>query len=104
MLQFEELRLRLAGMEDDLNDLAGALGMAQMEREVEELEQRAMAPNFWDNMEAAQKVTHRVNQLHIKIDSYNKLKALFADTMALIELADEMEDLSMLEECTAGWD
>ena len=104
MLQFEELRLRLAGMEDDLNDLAGALGMAQMEREVEELEQRAMAPNFWDNMEAAQKVTHRVNQLHIKIDSYNKLKALFADTMALIELADEMEDLSMLEECTAGVD
>ncbi len=104
MLQFEELRLRLAGMEDDLNDLAGALGMAQMEREVEELEQRAMAPNFWDNMEAAQKVTHRVNQLHIKIDSYNKLKALFADTMALIELADELEDLSMLEECTAGVD
>ncbi|MBQ3133160.1 MAG: peptide chain release factor 2 [Clostridia bacterium] len=102
MLQFEELRLKLAGMEDDLNELSDALGMSQMEREVEELEQRAMAPNFWDNMEAAQKVTHRVNQLHIKIDGYNKLKALFADTMALIELADEMEDLSMLEECAAG--
>ncbi|MBP3936307.1 MAG: peptide chain release factor 2 [Clostridia bacterium] len=102
MLQFEELRLRLAGMENDLNELANALGLAQMEREVEELEQRAMAPNFWDNMEAAQKVTHRVNLLHIKIDNYAKLKGLFADTMALIELADEMEDLSMLEECEAG--
>ena len=89
MLQYEELRLRLKNMEGDLTDLAGAIGLSQMQREVAELEQRAAADGFWDNMDNAQKITQRLALLNGKIGAYNKLCAQYNDTMTLIELADE---------------
>ena len=33
MLQFEELRLRLEGMQPEIKELAGSIGLAQLERE-----------------------------------------------------------------------
>ena len=51
MLQFEELRLELEGLQPDLQDLRDALGMEAMEREIAELEQKQAEPGFWDRME-----------------------------------------------------
>ena len=56
MLQFEELKLRLEGLFPDIEDLANASGIKQMERETEELDAQAAADGFWDDMDAAQKV------------------------------------------------
>ena len=54
MLQFEELRLKLIAYEPEIKELAGAIGLTQMQRELAELEQRAAADGFWDDMERAQ--------------------------------------------------
>lgn len=54
MLQFEELRLELEGLQPDLQDLRDALGMEAMEREIAELEQKQAEPGFgtgWKNPE-----------------------------------------------------
>lgn len=104
MLQFDELRLKLEGMKDSLEDLSHAIGYDQLVRESAELEQRAAAPGFWDNMENAQKITQRAAQLNGKIENYDKLKASYSDTLTLIELANEEEDLSLLEECQESVD
>ncbi|MDD6175634.1 MAG: peptide chain release factor 2 [Firmicutes bacterium] len=102
MLQYEELRLELENMQPELHDLADALGLDKMANEVAELELKASQPGFWDNAEESQKVLQRSGALKGKIEAYNKLKASFDDTMALIELADEEGDLSLLEEAQQG--
>lgn len=63
---------------------------------------KASADGFWDDMEAAQKVTQRAAQLKDGIERYEKLVQDYHDTLTLIGLADEEGDLSLLEECTAG--
>ena len=102
MLQFEELKLRLENRLPDIEDLQNALGLAQMKREAEELDQKAAADGFWDDMEFAQKVTQRAAALKDSIEAYEKLVADYHDTMTLIELADEENDESLLEECTSA--
>ncbi len=102
MLQFEELRLQLEGLKPAIDELAGAIGLKQLEKELEELDMRAAAPGFWDNMENAQQVTQRAANVKDKIERYRRLVDGYHDTLTLIELADEEGDLSLLEECAAG--
>lgn len=101
MLQFEELRLELEGLEPEIRDLSETLGLKAMANEVAELDMKASEPGFWDDMEKSQKILQRSSMLKNKIESYEKLKAAYGDTMALIELADEEGDLSLLPEAQA---
>lgn len=98
MLQFEELRLQLEGMLPDIKDLAEALGLSAMENEIAQLELRAAEPGFWDDLDNSQKILQRTSALKNKVESYNKLISQYEDTMALIELANEEEDLTVFDE------
>lgn len=98
MVQFEELRLDLERLRPEIDDLADALGLKQMESEIQQLELRAAEPGFWDDMENSQKILQRTASLKGKVEAYNKLNSAYEDTLALIELANEEEDLSLLEE------
>ena len=102
MLQFEELRLKLEGMESEIVDLARAIGLDGLRRQAEELDAQASAPGFWDDMEFAQKMTQKAAGVKGKIEAYERLQSDYQDTLTLIELADEAEDLSLLEECQEG--
>ena len=102
MLAFEELNLKLEGLWPEIDDLANAIGLKQMKVEAEELDMRASEDGFWDNMERAQEVTQRAARLKGKIAAYEGLVASYHDTITLIELANEEEDESLLEECTTA--
>lgn len=98
MLQFEEVRQALTDLEPELRDLADALGLEKTKEEIEKLEQQAAAPGFWDDLENTQKVLQRTSALKNKVERYNKLCGQFDDTMALADMGDEAEDLSILPE------
>ena len=98
MLQFEELRLQLEAMEPDIKELSNALGLDKMKMEIEQLEQRAAQPGFWDDVENSQKILQKTGTLKNKVSAYDALVSAYDDTLALIELANEEEDLSLLEE------
>ena len=98
MIQFEELRLELEGLDPEIKELANALGLDKLKMEIEQLEQRASQPGFWDDAENSQKILQKTGALKNKVAEYDGLVTAFEDAMALIELADEEEDLSLLEE------
>ncbi len=104
MLAFEELTLKLENLWPEIDDLQNAIGLKQLRTEAEELDMRAAEDGFWDNMERAQEVTQRAARLKGKIEAYETLVASYHDTQTLIELANEEEDESLLEECTAAVD
>ena len=102
MLQFEELRLKLEALEPSIKDLADSIGLDGLRRQAEELDAQASAPGFWDDMEFAQKMTQKAAGVKGKIEAYERLVSDYQDTLTLIELADEAEDLSLLDECKEG--
>lgn len=98
MIQFEELRLTLERLKPEIDDLAEALGLEAMKSEILQLENKAAEPGFWDDMDKSQVVLQRTSALKNKVEGYNNLTSSYDDAMALIELANEDEDLSLLEE------
>ena len=66
--------------------------------EIQQLELKATEPGFWDDVEKSQKVLQRTGSLKGKVEAYEGLVAKYEDTHALIELANEEEDESLLEE------
>ena len=64
MLEFEQLKLRLIANESELHDLKDDLGYDRLVREIEELEAKAAAPGFWDDMENSQKILQKTGKLH----------------------------------------
>ena len=98
MLQFEELKLKLEGMRPEIDDLASALGLAQMKSEIQQLENRAAEPGFWDDTEESQKTMKELKSLKDQVDTIHRLSESCEDIATLIEMAYEEEDASMLPE------
>lgn len=104
MIQFEELKLQLEALKPDIDDLADALGLDKMKMEIEQLEQRAAQPGFWDDVDNSQKILQKTGALKNKVAEYDALVTAYDDTIALIELANEEEDLSLLDEAQQEFD
>lgn len=100
MIEFEELRLKLLESEEPIQNLKEALAIDSLKSEVEALEKESSAPGFWDDMENSQKTMQKIGSLKAKISSYESLKSDFDDALVMIELANEEEDESLLEDCT----
>ncbi len=98
MLQFDEIRLELEGLEPELKDLSEALGLKAMANEAAELDMKASEPGFWDDAQRSQKVLQRSSYLKNKIAAYEKLQSTYEDALALVDLANEEGDLSLLPE------
>ena len=98
MLQFEELRLQLLLSEKPQKDLAEALGLEKMKQEIADLEAQTADNGFWDDIANSQKVLQRISQLKNKVHDYETISGLYEDTLMLIELANEEEDESMIDE------
>ena len=98
MIEFEEQKLYLEGKRKELDSLGEALGLEQLKSDIEELEQRTAEANFWDDQEKSGEILKKLSSKKEKLENYNNLKATFEDTLTLIDLADEEEDLSLLEE------
>ena len=98
MLQFDEIRLELEGLEPELKDLSEALGLKAMANEAAELDMKASEPGFWDDAQRSQKVLQRSSYLKNKRAAYEKLQSTYEDALALVDLANEEGDLSLLPE------
>lgn len=99
MIEYEELRLRLLESEKTVVNLKEALAIDMLKKEVAELEEMSSAAGFWDNMEQSQKTMQRIGTLKAKVASYENVKNDYDDALVMIELADEEEDIALLNDC-----
>lgn len=73
-----------------------------LKTELEELEQQATAPDFWDDMDNSGKVLRKTKALKEKISSYESLCTEREDLLLLIDMANEEDDADMAAEIIAG--
>ena len=70
--------------------------------EIETLEAQTAEAGFWDDTENSQKVLQKIKALKNKTEKWQKLQSDWDDALVLIELANEEEDISMLDEVKAA--
>ncbi len=104
MLQYEELMQRLNALKPDIKELGEALGIEKAKAEIARLEEIAADPNFWNDMERSQTILKQTSAFKNRVGTYEKLCAAFEDAAALIELGNEAEDLSLLDEAKEAVD
>ena len=102
MIQYEELRLALLEQEKPLKELYESLGIVAVKEEIEKLEEQTASEGFWNDVAAANAVNQKLAGLKNRLKKYEDLKADYEDTLTLIEMCNEEEDDSMLEECSEG--
>lgn len=100
MLEYEQYKLELLGLEGAIGELESSLDIAGTLEKIAELEQQATAQDFWDDMENSQKVLQKTKQLKDKVAAYDGLKMSWEDAIVLIDLANEENDESMMGEIT----
>ena len=101
MIPLDEYKANLGAFEAQLGDCRTALEPERVQEELQALEDRMAAPDFWNDVDNANKLTQRTRQLQNKLERYNKLKARFEDLGALIEMAEEEQDDSLVDEIRA---
>ncbi len=104
MLEFEQLKARLTANEQEVRDLKDAIGYDKLKREIEELELKAAADGFWDDIENSQAVLQRTGKLKNKVETYDAIVSQYEDLSVLIDMGDEEGDLSLVDEITSSID
>ncbi|MBQ9748465.1 MAG: peptide chain release factor 2 [Clostridia bacterium] len=101
MIQLEEAKRTLLGMRDDVKELASALKIDQIKNDAEELEQKTLVPDFWDNAETSGKILRELKQIKDTLEEYEELSTALEDAITLADMGIEENDESVVEEVTA---
>lgn len=104
MIQFEELKLELINIKPLIDDLAQALNINMIQEEISKLTSEQTVEGFWDNPQRSQEVLKKLSYLKNRLSAYINLRKKYEDILDLIDLANEEEDLSVLEEVTSDFE
>ncbi len=91
MIEFDEIRERLAGLSTTLSEMRGYLDIDRRRVALEELEAVAAEPEFWSDQGAARDVIAKTNAQRAFVKPYDELAEHVDDIGLLLELAEGEE-------------
>ena len=98
IVELEQFTGKLSALRAQLKEVGEGLHIDDMERELSELKEEMNADGFWDNLERSTHVNRRISNLEGKIKHYEGLLSGCDDVETMMELAQEENDESMLDE------
>ena len=101
IIQLEEAKRTLQGMKGDIAELGNALRIEKISEEAEELEQKTLVPNFWDDAANSSKILRELKQIKDTIEEYENLQIALDDAIMLADMGIEENDESVVEEVLA---
>ena len=69
---------------------------------IQDLEQRAAQPEFWDEQDTAQKVLQELNDLKSSLEQYQQWQTILEDTKAIAELLELESDEALAKEAQSN--
>ena len=102
-MDFEPIRLQLESYEEPLKLLSEALQINSLSDRISEMEARAQEPDFWSDVENAQRIQTQIRRLQKKIENYNFLISQRQDLLVLCELGAEAEDAQVYDEVSEAF-
>jgi peptide chain release factor 2 len=79
----------------------GIFDLPSLKSQIQTLEERMAAPNFWDDRRASQSVIRQKNLLEREIKSWDDMERRLDDLGAMVELAESEHDVSLEGELAA---
>jgi len=101
MVEFDRFKYNLSGYPNQLKELKSALALDQKEEQIKELSMYMEDPNFWNDPEKSGEITKKLKNLQDTVKEYNALEQQFEDIFTLIDMGEESEDASLVEEVAA---
>lgn len=101
IIQLEEAKRTLQGMKGNIVELGNALRIEKISEDAEELEQKTLVPNFWDDATNSSKILRELKQIKDTIEEYENLQIALDDAIMLADMGIEENDESVVEEVLA---
>ncbi|MDR0918049.1 MAG: peptide chain release factor 2 [Oscillospiraceae bacterium] len=98
MVILEELRVELALLRKDVNELGEVFQVKELAQENKELNEIIAKDGFWDDLENSQKTLQKIKANENKIARHKKISDDLEDIITLIELSLDENDESSVEE------
>ena len=98
MVVLDEYKMQLGALKETLALAHKQMNVDALTRECEKLEEQMGAADFWNDVENANKVSARVKTIKSKLDRLGKLESQSEDLDTLIEMAEEENDESLIDE------
>ncbi len=104
IIALEEAKYKLISYRENIKELASAIKVEELEKEIAELEAKTFAEDFWADQENSSKILQKVKQLKDKYEAFRNLETRLEDAIMLAEMAIEENDESSIEEVQAELD
>ncbi|MEY3008954.1 MAG: peptide chain release factor 2 [Candidatus Nanopelagicaceae bacterium] len=94
----------ISSLEKTLASIEAVLNLPKLEREFNELELKASAPDLWNDPENAQKITSNLSRTQSTINKIKSLKSRVVDLPVMLELATTESDKSAMDDFASELD
>jgi len=98
----QDYRREIEDLGEKIDSLVAAQNLEARQKEVARLEEEMSSPDFWNDPEKARETGKKMAQLKGSIEIFVTLQKAYDDALALIELAEEEDDESMVQEIGAA--
>ncbi|WP_134683525.1 peptide chain release factor 2 [Brevibacillus migulae] len=96
LLDVVDVKQEMSALGKRLAEIRGSLDLPVKKERIGELEDRMLAPDFWDDNDAAQKTISELNAIKSLVDKMGELDAAYEDLQVMLELVVEEGDDSMV--------
>ena len=104
MVELDQMKLELMQYKDSLKEVCDSLDIGNKKRRIEELDMEMASPDFWSDPDRANKLTKEAKNMKDTVEKCDGLNQAFEDIQTLIEMGNEENDTSMIEEVRSELD
>ena len=98
MVELDQMKLELSQYKDTLAEVLDSLDIENKKKRIEELDMEMASPDFWNDPDRANRLTKEAKNKKDIVDKCSQLSQAYDDIMTLIEIGNEENDTSMVEE------
>lgn len=98
MVELDQMKIELQGQQEALKEGIDSLNIPFKKQRIEELSREMEAPDFWSDADKANAKMKNLKDLQRTVDEAENLDRQYHDIMDLIEMANEDEDASAVED------
>ncbi|MGF9910050.1 peptide chain release factor 2 [Brevibacillus porteri] len=98
LIDIADIKQEMSSMAKRLADIRGSLDLPVKQERIGELEERMLAPDFWDDNDAAQKTISELNAIKSLVETMSKLDSQYEDLQVMLELVIEEGDSSLIQD------
>ena len=104
MIQLDQMKLELQQYEAPMEEVRDSLDLDYKKQRIEELQRESEAPDFWLDADKANQKMKQLKDLQTTVEDADGLVNSYEEIMMMIEMGNEEEDESVVEEVRTDLD